>query len=328
MDDDILLTDLIPKRLGFYWLLFAAGLGIIALLELGYHMMPQWAEMMGHTRIASLDLEKEGSLGGWFSSILWVTAGLIATLIYTINREEDDYHRFGDIWLWAAGCCFLMSMDETASLHEGFRDAMVWLSGTTIFREGAIWWIAVYTLLLGMVGSRLLVEMRHYLPSCNAFFVTGLCYLVAVAAEVGLLVGASHARTVMIEEGAEMLGNVFLLLAFGLYARHLIINDPGVFSLWYANLWRNLRWPSLSKPRPRYNRYTSYDDQYDYEEEGYPRTSRRPRTQRPRKRPRRAMSVGSRNEAWPGSRKMSPSARKALNRRIRSRMRNNRSDLY
>jgi hypothetical protein len=128
----------------------------------------------------------------------------------------------------------------------------------------------------------------------------------------------------MIEEGAEMLGNVFLLLAFGLYARHLIINDPGIFSLWYANLWRNLRWPSFSKPQRRYNPYASYD----YEEPEYPPPRRRPRTRRPRKRPRRAMSVGSRKEAWPGTRKMSSSSRNAMKRRIRTRMRENRSDLY
>ena len=54
-----------------------------------------------------------------------------------------------------------LSIDETASLHEGFKEMMVLVTGTRVFGDGSIWWVAAYGFLLGGVGTRLLVDMRE-----------------------------------------------------------------------------------------------------------------------------------------------------------------------
>ena len=47
---------------------------------------------------------------------------MTAVLIYTLRRHRlDDYGGRYRLWLWAAACWFVMSMDEACTLHEGFK---------------------------------------------------------------------------------------------------------------------------------------------------------------------------------------------------------------
>ena len=45
-----------------------------------------------------------------------------------------------------------MATDQAASLREGFRDLMTWLTGTSLLGDGALWWIAVYAFAVGRGG--------------------------------------------------------------------------------------------------------------------------------------------------------------------------------
>ena len=78
----------------------------------------------------------------WFSSMTLAMAAMVAVLVYTVRRHrKDDYQGRYRVWLWAAACFMLMSLDETASLHEGFKEMMTLLTGSAIFGDGSIWWI-------------------------------------------------------------------------------------------------------------------------------------------------------------------------------------------
>jgi len=232
MDQQPRLTDLVPRRLGGFILVLAAGLSVVAALECLYFWMPQLADMTTDGRVAAFDLDGEGSLAVWFSSMTLALAGLVAVLVFTVRRHRtDDYPGRYRVWLWAATCWFLLSIDETSSLHEGFKEMMVMLTGTRVFGDGSIWWVAVYFFLLGSVGTRLLVDMRECWLSSGALLATGACYVVAVAAQLGWILPESGAVGVMLEEGAEMVGNLMLLLAMGLHARHVILDAQGL--LWH-----------------------------------------------------------------------------------------------
>ncbi|MCL2622829.1 MAG: hypothetical protein FWD31_04095, partial [Planctomycetaceae bacterium] len=54
MEDDPLLTDLIPKRLGIVWLLFLLGLGSVATIQFLYFKLPEitraFPELVGSPR--------------------------------------------------------------------------------------------------------------------------------------------------------------------------------------------------------------------------------------------------------------------------------------
>ncbi len=222
-DGMVRLADLIPRRnwvLALWWLL---GMGVIALLEWLYALMPRVAGMTTDGRVAALDLDGEGSLAVWYSSTLLLLASGLSWFIYTVRRHRlDDYKARYRFWLLACGMWLLMSIDETGSLHEGFKEMMSYLTGTRIAGDGSLWWVAAYLLVLVPLGVFLLGELLACPSALVALVLTALCYAVAVLAQLQWIWPQSGARGVMLEEGAEMAGHLFLVLALVLYARTLL----------------------------------------------------------------------------------------------------------
>jgi len=223
------IIDLIPHRLPVFGLVLLAGLTVVIGLEALYACMPDLAIGTGDGRITAFDLDAKGSLGDWFSSVTLAMAGISAVLVFSVRRHRtDDYHGHYRVWLWAAICCLLMSIDETASLHEGFAGMMTWATGTALYGDGAIWWLIPYGFLLGAIGSRLLVDVRHSRLCVAAMMTVALCYLTAATIRLGWVMSGPGPKGVMVEEGAEMLGNLFLLLGIGLFARHSMLDAEGL----------------------------------------------------------------------------------------------------
>ena len=124
--------------------------------------------------------------GCWFSSLTLLAASVAALLVYTVRRHRtDDYQGRYRVWLWAAGCWFLMATDQAASLREGFRNVMVGWTGTPLFRDGTLWWVVVYVLVFGAVGSRLLLDMRPSRLSIAALTAATIAYGLAPAGHLG-----------------------------------------------------------------------------------------------------------------------------------------------
>jgi len=227
MDEQPRLIDLIPRRLSVIGLLLVAGLGTVAALVALHAWMLQRAPVNG--RFAALDLGGERGLGNWFCWLMLWAASATAVLVYTIRRYRmDDYQGHYRIWLWAATCWFLMSIDQAASLHEGWQQMMIQVTGTKLFGDGAVWWMVPYGFVLGAIGSRLLLDMRHCWLSSTALLLAGGCCGLAAATRLGWVLGEGDARTVMLKAGAEMAGGVFLLLAMGLHGRYVILDAQGL----------------------------------------------------------------------------------------------------
>ena len=236
MDEQLRLIDLVPRRLITFALLLLLGFAIIAGLEGLYAWMPELVAKTHNPEtqdmsIAAFDLDAEGSLAAWFSSLTLILASFAAVLVYTIRRyKTDDYQGNYRIWIWAAACWMLMSIDESSSLHEGFKEMMAFVTGSRVITgsDGSMWWVVPYFFLLGAVGSRLLVDMRECKLSTAAFLTTAACYATAVVTQLGWILPESGARGVMLEEGLEMSGNVMLLLAMALHARYVILDAEGL----------------------------------------------------------------------------------------------------
>jgi hypothetical protein len=229
MDRQPRITDLVPKTYVAFGLLFVAGLAIVAGLEALYFWMPEFASKTRDGTIAAFDLDGEGSLAVWFSSATLALASMTALLVYSVRRHTaDDYHGRYRIWIWAALAWLVMSIDEGSSLHEGFKEMMTTLTGQRITGDGSMWWIGAYALLLGIVGLRLILEMRTCLVSTSALLACAVCYVTAVLAQLGWIMPGSGAKGVMLEEGCEMVGNLFLILSMGLHARYVILVAQGV----------------------------------------------------------------------------------------------------
>lgn len=238
MDRQPQITDLIPRSPVTYVLLFLGGLAVVVGLEALYAWMPDLSSMTTDGQVASFDLDGEGSLAVWFSSAVLALASMTALIVYSVRRHKaDDYHGRYRIWIWAALCWMMMSIDECASLHEGFKELMVRLSGHRVFGDGSVWWVAAYGLVLFTVGIRLLLEMRVCKSSTVALGATAICFGVAVATQVGVILPEGNSQDVMVEEGCEMVGDLFLLMAMALHARFVILQAEGKLG--------------EAKPRPR-----------------------------------------------------------------------------
>ena len=179
-------------------------------------------------RLAVFDLAGRGSLAAWFSSLALLAASLVAVLVYSVRRHQmDDYQGRYRVWLWAALCCFLMASDAAAGLHEGFRDLMTLATDDPLLGDGSIWWVIGYTLLLGAVGIRLLIDAWPCRPSTARYCWRPAPFRGRHRAD-GVVPGAEADRRVLIVQGTAMAGHRLLLLAMGLHARYVLADARGL----------------------------------------------------------------------------------------------------
>ena len=273
MEDTPLLTDLIPKRLGTFWLLFLLGVSSVVCILFLYFKLPeinQIAETGNRTTFAAFDVTRRDSLASWLMTFLWGMAAFGAVLVYIICRSEQDFRRLSDIWVWGAIACLYLSLDQVAGLRILFRDVVIHFTGTQLYGDGNLWWVAVYLIVFGMIGTRVLAEIHHYLPACNSLLMAGTCFIVSGCAELELLLPGREQGdpqlgvfNAMLCSGAAMMGGLFLVLSIGLYGRRLIVTDPATCNMWYSSIWRKLS----RRVKPTMYSFTGSDS---YEKEVWP----------------------------------------------------------
>jgi len=229
MDGTTIWTGLIPRSNRSYWCIALLGTCLIAILVLLYASWIQW-ELFARFgfqpsdgRIAVLDLDGEGSLAVWYSSTLLFLSGQLAFLIGHLKHQRlSEKHSSSRIWFVSAICWLTLSLDETASIHEAFKELASIVSGTRIYGDGSLWWAIPYFCVLSFVGLKIFHQMRFHPIEKTLFLSTGGCWALAVITQLELLLPASGARGVILEEAAEMMGNLLLFLSMLLYVRGLI----------------------------------------------------------------------------------------------------------
>jgi hypothetical protein len=249
-------SDLIPHRVSTLAVMFVLGLAAIGgLLELGTRnavslQIPKFptpaegdspifatplrgvpAKIGTVPQSPVFDPSAAGSLGRWFSSLILLAAGVASLLVYNIRRHKvDDYQGRYRIWLWAAGCCLLMATDTAAPLHDWLGRRLSALAGTPLVGDGSIWWVVPAALLLGSVGSRLLVDVWECRISSGLLALATGCYLAAIAVHCGWL-GPDPKDTpvaqLLCDHGCRMVGHLLLLIAMTWHARHVLLDAQG-----------------------------------------------------------------------------------------------------
>ncbi len=262
-----LLSDLIPQRHGTYWFFGLLSVGGMAVLSYGYMKMPQLAEKCGLERLGPLDLETPGSLFSWWMAVLWLLAAVTAWFIFQHSRTPafqeivntknetvggENSHpggdaanrggsRLADIWLWAGLGCLFLSIDETVRFRELLRELLLMHGGARFNDGGDFWWIGIYFLFFfGLIGTRLVVEMRRFFPAMNFFLAAMLFFVAASAVQLGALDENdrfSPEELLMLRCSAEMGAILLLLISFAVYARFLVLLDPEMTLRWLGERW-------------------------------------------------------------------------------------------
>jgi hypothetical protein len=227
LDTQLRLTDLVPR----YWLstilLPAFGLIAIAGLLMLYVSAPRIFKLADRTPLAVV-LGGPGSLSNWFSALMLLTASFFAIVNYTIRRHKtDDYHGRYRIWLWAAACWFLMASDSAASLHPGLQAMLMSLTHARIVGDGSIWWIAPAAILLGIVGTRLVIDMRSSRLASVTAILAAVAYLAATLAYFHVLRLSSELTGSLLLHGSLLAGHLLLAWSMALNARFVLLDAEG-----------------------------------------------------------------------------------------------------
>lgn len=220
------LTDLIPRRLITYLLLLTLGVAAIGGLIAFYLGTPEL--LRDAHRPALAELGNYGSLGNWLASLLLLTATLLAIVTFTVRRHKvDDYRGRYHVWLWAAACWWLMATDVAASLHSCLQQVMTSLTGTRIAGDGSVWWVIPAVLLVGAIGSRLLVDMWSSRLSSLTLLLAAVAYSTALTAFFHGIVLHSEVHQFLLIQGLLFGGHLLLALSMGLHARYVILDAEG-----------------------------------------------------------------------------------------------------
>ena len=172
----------------------------------------------GH--ISGFDLDSEGTLAVWFSSLQFLLIGLLCLFISWFDRGEGKRHR-PLLWKYGGLVFTLMSIDETAVLHETFGGSMVrFFPGIPL--SASMWWAIPYGILLGIFMLFLLLTLRQRFGPLALVLSGGGLWLLAVFFEMYLIF--PHWLNVTLEEGAEMLGALCFIAALAFFLIDLVRN--------------------------------------------------------------------------------------------------------
>ena len=227
LEDQLRLTDLVPRRVLTILLLPAIGLAAIAGLLMFYVAAPRIFKLADHTPLAAA-LGGPGSLGNWWSALMLLTASFFAIVNYTIRRHKmNDYHGRYRVWLWAATCSFLMASDAAASLHQGFQALLISLTHVRLVGDGAIWWIAPAALLLGVVGTRLKIDIWPSRSARAIAILAAIAYLAAALAFFHVVRLPSELAGSLLLHGSLLSGHLLLAWSMALHARFVLLDAEG-----------------------------------------------------------------------------------------------------
>jgi len=204
------------------------GIGLVA----GLAILDRWSDdTFASDRPTAFMFGSAGSMSAWLSSVLLLCAAAMAVAIHGVRRHRiDDYDGHYRIWLWAAMGWGLLSADAIVRLHDAFQQVMIRLTGATLLGDGWIWSWFPGLLLLGVVGSRLAIDMWECRLSTAALCLSAVCYGLAAATGAGWLIIEDLAQPALVAPAAKLLGDTLLLLAMALHGRFVLLDAEGLLT--------------------------------------------------------------------------------------------------
>ena len=238
------ITDLIPKGLGTYWLLFLGAVGSLAALEYAFLRTPVFAAKLNVETLPIFDPTAQGSLFNWFLSSLLLVCATCFLMNYYLARRHNDLPASQSAWFWGTWVLVFFSLDLQTRIREPIRDVMVQVTGTTLYHDGTAWYLAGYLFVGLFLFSRLFLVLRAYLPALFLFSVAIAAAVSGIAMSLGLVSVSRFPVSLRgVQEqvvlGTTLEGMSVICLLFGstLFARRQMFRDPKIAMAWLAKVW-------------------------------------------------------------------------------------------
>ena len=222
------ITDLVPTRPWTLLVLLLLALTGVAGIAALFGEWGTLAARAGREGLAALDVTSSGSLATWFSSMLLMAAAVGSVLVYTIRRHrEDDYRGRYRVWLWSAAVLLVASIDATARLHLLAHHAIAKLTGASFLADAAIWPLVGMVIVYGVLGVRMLFEIRSSRGATVSLSFAGALYVAAAAVSIVWPERSSGHMAAMAFASLAMLGHVCVWYTVMVYARNVYLDAQG-----------------------------------------------------------------------------------------------------
>ena len=152
------LCDLIPKS----WWAIVLVLLVPALMLYGIAQGYIHFQQSNDAVAATFALTGSGNLASWFASFILLCAMVGSLQVYLLRRHKlDDYRGRYKIWLVVAAWCAIASLDASSGLHRLLDLAARRMPADGSFSTAGSWWLLIAAAGTGVLGLRLIVEMRR-----------------------------------------------------------------------------------------------------------------------------------------------------------------------
>ncbi len=215
-------TDLIPDRLvGLACVLFV-GVGSAVAVQAIYHYRVSRLAHVDYQVVSGLDLYGPGTIVSWIASVYLLMAGAAALLVYNTRRHKvDDYFGRYSLWIWLAVFCTIASLDATTGLHRVVQYGLTKVTGTALWGDGSIWWIAIYGLVALVLGGRAMADMWPCRGGLTFLAAAVGCYATAAVIYLGLYRPNLGHHNLTLHSSSLIMGHFLVLYSFLLYARSI-----------------------------------------------------------------------------------------------------------
>ena len=225
-------ADLIPTRPLGVSILLLLGLTAIAAVQALYTFVPDWSGPLGPEGVAAFDLANSGSLNSWLSALLFAAGAAMSGLIYVIRRHKmDDYRGRYRMWLWASAAMMLASVNAVAGLHHAFDALVLHLSGRTLLTGVTGWAMLTISLIGGILGLRLLMDMWRSRGSSAALVSAAVSYGIGTWLIIFQPLPAGSMLATMMVTLAFSIGHLLLAFSTVVYARRVLLEARGLLKV-------------------------------------------------------------------------------------------------
>jgi hypothetical protein len=225
------ISDFVPRRHRSIALLVSAGLFTTALVA-GLHQFAAPLAGAANVRNSSLQIAGGSGLAAWFSSVVLLFTGLTCVLVLSIRRHRiDDIRGRFRIWRWAALACLLVSVNCVTAGHALLADVATHVTGWSMLRDGAAWWLVLAGAPLAWIALRTLLDVVECRLAALLLITAGGCYAAALASFLGWIPGLDPVLAPVLTGSVALFGHWCLLSASVTYARHVVSDAQGLIAV-------------------------------------------------------------------------------------------------
>lgn len=225
------LTALVPKRLLTLFLLLIGGLlatGGIQALYGHVHRLPadHWLCL-----VASLDVQRPGSLASWSSSLFLLIATVLGFQIYRLRRlRADDYRGRYRVWVWVSPLLLIASLAVGTHVDRDLLDVAVAHSEVMALLSPQTILLVVPSVLWLLVALRLLLEVRESRAAWTSLVLATLSLLASLVIGLWAPQELFSFPTAMTISSLTMLGHLMILMTVASYSRYVYLDAHGMLS--------------------------------------------------------------------------------------------------